>query len=159
MQGCSRQLFWISFSAARDWLTYATWSKSVFVEGVTFPWGIVMHLVINKPTLTTLHAVYLMASMSILGNTPRKNWGIHIAAFLSRQPLVKGERLVRYEVNAVMQFEVSRQKYNNAKYVCPVLGPSQMNIQLCRMLCTIRVQKKQKPDETKRKLSEKKTKP
>ena len=38
-----------------------------------------------------------------LGNTPRKNWGIHIAAFLSRQPLVKGERLVRYEVNAVMQ--------------------------------------------------------
>ena len=37
-----------------------------------------------------------------LGNTPRKNWGIHIAAFLSRQPLVKGERLVRYEVNAVM---------------------------------------------------------
>ena len=38
----------------------------------------------------------------LLGNTPRKNWGIHIAAFLSRQPLVKGERLVRYEVNAVM---------------------------------------------------------
>ena len=37
-----------------------------------------------------------------LGNTPHKNWGIHIAAFLSRQPLVKGERLVRYEVNAVM---------------------------------------------------------
>ena len=37
-----------------------------------------------------------------LGNTPRKNWGIHIAAFLSRQPLVKGERLVRYEVNAVI---------------------------------------------------------
>ena len=38
-----------------------------------------------------------------LGNTPRKNWGIHIAAFLSRQPLVKGERLVRYEVNAVIK--------------------------------------------------------
>ena len=77
----------------------------------------------------------------LLGNTPRKNWGIHIAAFLSRQPLVKGERLVRYEVNAVMQFEVSRQKYNNTKYVCPVLGPSQMSIQLRIMICTIRVQK------------------
>ena len=36
------------------------------------------------------------------GTKPRKNCEIHIAAFLSRQPLVKGERLVRYEVNAVM---------------------------------------------------------
>ena len=33
---------------------------------------------------------------------PRKNSGSHIDASLSRQPLVKGERLVRYEVNAVM---------------------------------------------------------
>ena len=33
---------------------------------------------------------------------PRKNWITHIAASHSRQPLVKGERLVRYEVNAVM---------------------------------------------------------
>ena len=32
----------------------------------------------------------------------RKNWGSHIDASHSRQPLVKGERLVRYEVNAVM---------------------------------------------------------
>ena len=32
----------------------------------------------------------------------RKNSGSHIDASLSRQPLVKGERLVRYEVNAVM---------------------------------------------------------
>ena len=31
-----------------------------------------------------------------------KNWFSHIDASLSRQPLVKGERLVRYEVNAVM---------------------------------------------------------
>ena len=46
---------------------------------------------------------YFKQLMHPLGNTPRKNWGIHIAAFLSRQPLVKGERLVRYEVNAVMQ--------------------------------------------------------
>ena len=34
--------------------------------------------------------------------TPRKNSRSHIDASLSRQPLVKGERLVRYEVNAVM---------------------------------------------------------
>ena len=33
---------------------------------------------------------------------PLKNSGSHIDASLSRQPLVKGERLVRYEVNAVM---------------------------------------------------------
>ena len=31
-----------------------------------------------------------------------KNWGSHIDASHSRQPLVKGERLVRYEVNAVI---------------------------------------------------------
>ena len=31
-----------------------------------------------------------------------KNCGSHIDASHSRQPLVKGERLVRYEVNAVM---------------------------------------------------------
>ena len=36
------------------------------------------------------------------GHGPRKNSGSHIDASLSRQPLVKGERLVRYEVNAVM---------------------------------------------------------
>ena len=34
--------------------------------------------------------------------TPLKNCGSHIDASHSRQPLVKGERLVRYEVNAVM---------------------------------------------------------
>jgi hypothetical protein len=37
------------------------------------------------------------------GQGPRKNSGSHIDASHSRQPLVKGERLVRYEVNAVMQ--------------------------------------------------------
>ena len=40
-------------------------------------------------------------SVGTLG--PRKNSGSHIDASLSRQPLVKGERLVRYEVNAVMR--------------------------------------------------------
>ena len=39
-----------------------------------------------------------------------KNLGSHIDASHSRQPLVKGERLVRYEVNAVMleYFKASR---------------------------------------------------
>ena len=32
-----------------------------------------------------------------------KNWCSHIDASLSRQPLVKGERLVHYEVNAVIE--------------------------------------------------------
>ena len=32
----------------------------------------------------------------------RKNWESHIDASHSRQPLVKGERLVRYEMNAVI---------------------------------------------------------
>ena len=32
----------------------------------------------------------------------RKNWESHIDASHSRQPVVKGERLVRYEVNAVI---------------------------------------------------------
>ena len=34
---------------------------------------------------------------------PPKSQISHIDASLSRQPLVKGERLVRYEVNAVIQ--------------------------------------------------------
>ena len=33
----------------------------------------------------------------------RKNLGSHIDVFLSRQPLLEGERLVRYDVKAVMQ--------------------------------------------------------
>ena len=37
-----------------------------------------------------------------LDTAVHKNWESHIDASHSRQPLVKGERLVRYEVNAVM---------------------------------------------------------
>ena len=36
------------------------------------------------------------------GGKPHKNSKSHIDVSLSRQPLVKGERLVRYEVNTVM---------------------------------------------------------
>jgi len=41
-------------------------------------------------------------SLVVGAQGPRKNSGSHIDASHSRQPLVKGERLVRYEVNAVM---------------------------------------------------------
>jgi len=39
---------------------------------------------------------------SCWGTRPRKNSEIHIDVSHSRQPLVKGERLVRYEVNTVI---------------------------------------------------------
>ncbi len=42
------------------------------------------------------------ASREHWGTRPRKNSEIHIDVSHSRQPLVKGERLVRYEVNTVM---------------------------------------------------------
>ena len=53
--------------------------------------------------LPTSHPLILFSCFLIVG-TRRfpKNCGSHIDASLSRQPLVKGERLVRYEVNAVM---------------------------------------------------------
>jgi len=41
-------------------------------------------------------------SIASLDIAVRKNWESHIDASHSRQPLVKGERLVRYEVNAVI---------------------------------------------------------
>ena len=51
----------------------------------------------------TAHAVYTaIATLVLLGPMPRQKLGSHIDASLSRQPLVKGERLVRNEVNAVM---------------------------------------------------------
>ena len=45
----------------------------------------------------------------------RKNSGSHIDASHSRQPLVKGERLVRYEVNAMMPGV--RLRFYNLKHV------------------------------------------
>ena len=42
------------------------------------------------------------AQKSGWGTSPRKNLEIHIDVSHSRQPLVKGERLVRYEVNTVI---------------------------------------------------------
>ena len=41
-------------------------------------------------------------ALVVLDIAAHKNWGSHTDAPHSRQPLVKGERLVRYEVNAVI---------------------------------------------------------
>ena len=48
----------------------------------------------------------------------RKNWRSHIDASHSRQPLVKGERLVRYEVNAVMNLSYT---VSHVAYKCVTL--------------------------------------
>jgi len=51
----------------------------------------------------TVTVTVIVVVMMIVGpQGVRKNSGSHIDASHSRQPLVKGERLVRYEVNAVM---------------------------------------------------------
>jgi hypothetical protein len=49
------------------------------------------------------------------GTRPRKNSEIHIDVSHSRQPLVKGERLVRYEVNTVMH-EVGQPRVPNFEF-------------------------------------------
>ena len=50
----------------------------------------------------------------------RKNSGSHIDASLSRQPLVKGERLVRYEVNAVI-IKFAQPCTTNSGYLCKLI--------------------------------------
>ena len=48
----------------------------------------------------------------------RKNWESHIDASHSRQPLVKGERLVRYEVNAVIQAHAQDHMHQAVESTC-----------------------------------------
>jgi hypothetical protein len=52
----------------------------------------------------------------------RKNSGSHIDASLSRQPLVKGERLVRYEVNAVMLKLNQQERVSFVSACCLMIG-------------------------------------
>ena len=54
-----------------------------------------------------------------------KNWESHIDASHSRQPLVKGERLVRYEVHAVI-----------LKFLCASTLKTLQLIQLLILNCT-----------------------
>ena len=61
--------------------------------------------------LATVAARYRVALLRV-GDYPLKNNGSHIDASLSRQPLVKGERLVRAEMNAVITTYVATATYS-----------------------------------------------
>ena len=61
------------------------------------------------------HAGGMQMRGSVGDQGPRKNSGSHIDASHSRQPLVKGERLVRYEVNAVMHLQLSLAAHHKIK--------------------------------------------
>ena len=50
----------------------------------------------------SVHKPQMHGNIKCWARKPCKNYLIHISASLSRQPLVKGERSVRNEVNAVM---------------------------------------------------------
>ena len=56
----------------------------------------------RNSTCTSPPPLFITTAFVVGTQGPRKNWRSHIDASHSRQPLVKGERLVRYEVNAVM---------------------------------------------------------
>ena len=64
-----------------------------------------------------------MMSILIGAQELHKNSGSHIDASHSRQPLVKGERLVRHEVNAVIVIDVlgmcigQRKKYKRSQFL------------------------------------------
>ena len=59
-----------------------------------------LKLIVN--VLSIIHMDKTPGLFKLLELKLPKNWHSHIDASLSRQPLVKGERLMRYEVNAVM---------------------------------------------------------
>ena len=63
----------------------------------------------------------LLTNEELLGPKPCKTSGSHIDASHSRQPLVKGERLVRNEVNAVMLFNDPAELFNKiSKLLTPL---------------------------------------
>ena len=87
----SKTHFWVSFDSDRI---------LVILQHV---------LAIRIKTIKTIAKVrqqtskfWFQISITLLEPKLPKNWFSHIDASLSRQPLVKGERLVRYEVNAVI---------------------------------------------------------
>ena len=71
----------------------------------------------------------------------RKNWGSHIDASHSRQPLVKGERLVRHEVNAVMEDWRNMQSLKDTLYMLniglEILCAASVDITLCTCLFVV----------------------
>ena len=77
-------------------------------------------------TQKTQHAQTLNYSILVVGDPkPPQNSISHIDASLSRQPLVKGERLVRYEVNAVMpmlRYPRCYHIWNASRPLCGIAG-------------------------------------
>ena len=61
-------------------------------------------------------AIFKLAKRHV-GDYPLKNNGSHIDASLSRQPLVKGERLVRAEMNAVINTTAATARYSAKRFV------------------------------------------
>ena len=87
--------FWVTFVGARWPPEHAHWRTAWAPPAPSKPKGFAN----NGARVASRNA----SLVPMLGaKSPRKNLISHIDASLSRQPLVKGERLVRYEVNAVM---------------------------------------------------------
>ena len=63
---------------------------------------LLMNTIVIDMIVVLVVVVVVVVVMIVGPQGVRKNSGSHIDASHSRQPLVKGERLVRYEVNAVM---------------------------------------------------------
>ena len=64
-----------------------------------------------KRYMSIQYFLQFLSSTYVGDQGPRKNSGSHIDASHSRQPLVKGERLVRYEVNAVIKLKGSKEGF------------------------------------------------
>ena len=85
-----------------------------------------------------IHSLSLPPAFVFVGaQGPLKNCRSHIDASHSRQPLVKGERLVRYEVNAVMA--CNSRVANNVNSECFYL---QQQLYLARVVSAERKQRK-----------------
>ena len=71
--------------------------------------------------------------------SPRKNLNSHIDASHSRQPLVKGERLVRCEVNAVMSWNGALRRSRSRKAELCRLEALAQRLQLTLGRCLVAV--------------------
>ena len=87
-------------SSCRSALSIAAHHFSLLPQNLVWrPLQPLVSLIIHALSCNPLRShLYILLGL----REPLKNSGSHIDASHSRQPLVKGERLVRYEVNAVM---------------------------------------------------------
>ena len=85
------------------------------------------HLVIRQQQYSWNWSNFLSYILLVGTRKSLKNSGSHIDASHSRQPLVKGERLVRYEVNAVI-LETSKLSNTVQFYICIIVCEMQVNV-------------------------------